>query len=204
MSFSDGLQSLKSEGTLANDSSCVAIANSFGEGASGKAVSTYFERLKKDTQWNLANSIADNAANGGSARKATPRARKTPVKRKGAQGSDESGEGDEETPPKKGSMNKVQTGRVTKVRGFAKKTANYAEPESSGAEEDDDEGMMVHPVKEETMGMQGFSDIGSNGHGAHGNGGLNNGGSQYPVGDDGWNNADNEHYYDEDDLPEEA
>lgn len=67
-------------GTFANY--FTATASQFGEGASGKAISTYFERLKKDPHWNLANTLAENGATpkkgGGRTPKATP-SKKTSV-----------------------------------------------------------------------------------------------------------------------------
>jgi hypothetical protein len=64
----------------------IATAAQYGEGASGKAVSTYFERLKREPHWNLANSIADNnnssPVKGASGRK--PRAQKTTPAKKPA------------------------------------------------------------------------------------------------------------------------
>jgi hypothetical protein len=140
----------------------IAIASSYGEGASGKAVSTYFERAKKDPQWNLANTIAENGAGSGSATKAkaTPRKR-APKAKKNSSTSD-----DEDTEifntPSKTPLNKVASGRVTKKatpRSASKKVANYAEPESE--DEEDDEMIKGEP--------EGFEDIQYNGNG-NGNG----------------------------------
>jgi hypothetical protein len=58
--------------------SFIATASAFGEGASGKAVSTYFERLKRDPQWNLANSIAENGSGSSPAKNATPKKPRAP------------------------------------------------------------------------------------------------------------------------------
>jgi hypothetical protein len=120
-----------------------AIASNYGEGASGKAVSTYFERAKKHPQWNLANTIAENGNGGGSAKKGTPRKRGTPAKSKknavlsNSEGDDEETIDYDVTPSKKPALNKVQSGRVQKSGGRAasKKVINYAE---SGDEDDDD------------------------------------------------------------------
>jgi hypothetical protein len=62
--------------------SSIATASAYGEGASGKAVSTYFERLKREPHWNLANTIAENGSS--PAKNATPRkprAKATPSKK---------------------------------------------------------------------------------------------------------------------------
>lgn len=187
-------------------SGVIAIASSYGEGASGKAVSTYFERVKKDNQWNLTNTIAENASNAGSAIKKTPR-KKTPAKRKGgAQASDGDSADEEETPSKKSAMNKVASGRVTKARSATKK-GKYAEPESDVEDQDDQEEMGSRGVKKEEMG--GFADApghqaGSFNNGFSGETGYNGGGSQYAVQANGGNGyGAHDSYYDED-VVEEA
>ncbi|KAH6703270.1 hypothetical protein BKA61DRAFT_419198, partial [Leptodontidium sp. MPI-SDFR-AT-0119] len=90
-----------------------AIAGSYGEGVTGKAVSTYFERARKETHWDLTKTAAENGA-GGSAKK-TP-AKRTPSKKKTAAVKGENGDDDESMPdtPSKSALNKVKGGRVTK------------------------------------------------------------------------------------------
>jgi hypothetical protein len=39
-----------------------ALASACGEGASGKAEATYFERLKREPHCNLANTLAENGS----------------------------------------------------------------------------------------------------------------------------------------------
>lgn len=153
--------------------SSVAIASNYGEGTSAKAVSTYFERAKKDPQWNLANTIAENGNGGGSAvkPKATPRKR-TPAKGKKNLSSNNSDDDEEmDTPSKpKSVLNKVASGRVTKPGRASAKKASYAE--LSDDEDDGDmdmikpepEGFVDLPTRKSTNGR-------SNGHfNGHSNG----------------------------------
>jgi hypothetical protein len=143
----------------------IAIASNYGEGASGKAVSTYFERAKKDPQWNLANTIVENGAGSGGATKA-----KATPRKKAKKNSSISDDEDTEmfNTPSKTPLNKVASGRITKKatpRSASKKIANYAEPESE--DEEDEEMIKGEP--------EGFEDIqynrNGNGHSrSNGNG----------------------------------
>jgi hypothetical protein len=86
------------------------VANSFGQGVTGKAVSERFLRIKKEEPWNL--SINREAGGGAS----TPR-KKTP--KKGSIKNEDNVDDEEEfeTPSKKKTpLNKVQNGRVTKKK----------------------------------------------------------------------------------------
>lgn len=96
----------------------IAIADKYGEGTTAKAVSTRFERLKKEPSW-LTNGISGN--NG------TPpkvRANNGVRRAKNAAASGEQANSDDEevpvTPtkktPKKEPINRTQAGRVTKAR----------------------------------------------------------------------------------------
>jgi len=116
-----------------------AIAGQFGDGVTGKAVSGYFERARKEPHWDLTKSMAEN----GSAKK-TPVKRATPAKRKAAAVKGEDGDDDEmaETPSKKA---KGPRAKAT-PRGGSKKAVNYQET----SDVDDEEGM-GGPVKAEKV-----------------------------------------------------
>lgn len=90
------------------------MANNFGQGITGKAVSERFLRMKKEEPWNL--TINREA---GGVEKPTPK-KKTPKGRKKV--ADDAGNSDDEdefsTPSKKKApLNKVQNGRITKKTG---------------------------------------------------------------------------------------
>jgi hypothetical protein len=101
----------------------LAIADKYGEGTTAKAVSTRFERLKKEPEWNLANSLSASNGNGAGAN-GTPAKTKTPRKPKNpasaaAAAPGSSNEDDDETfekkpTPRKSNLNKTQGGRVSK------------------------------------------------------------------------------------------
>jgi hypothetical protein len=154
-----------------------AIAAQYGEGVTGKAVSTYFERAKKDPHWNRANSIEEN---GGSATKA--RKPRTPKPKK------EKVDGDvDDSPTKKPKtpLNKTQGGRVAKTPGSGRgrPAKNYAEPEEN---EDDNEDFHVKGEHDEEadddMAVQ---------H-ANGNG--------HDMGNNGWSNSGDVYYDPEDEY----
>ncbi|ELR08899.1 hypothetical protein, variant [Pseudogymnoascus destructans 20631-21] len=117
-----------------------AIADKYEEGVTAKAVSTRFERLKKESSW------LGNSTNGDVPRSAAPKAPRTPKKKvvkKNA--SDEDNEDDEElesSPSKftpKESLNKTKGGRVAKARTPRKAAAAIPTYVESGAEEDEDD-----------------------------------------------------------------
>jgi hypothetical protein len=101
------------------------MAAQYSEGVTGKPVSTYFERMKKDPSWDIANSMPDD----GSALKVakeprTPRAKKEKV------------EGADEPPTNKTPLNKTQRSRVAMTPG-----SGYGRPAkiASGAEEENED-----------------------------------------------------------------
>lgn len=117
-----------------------AIADKYDEGISAKAVSTRFERLKKEPDW-----LGDSTNSGSAA----PKAPRTPKSKKAAKkiASEEDYEDDEEadiSPSKftpKGALNKTKGGRVTKTRSPRKaeiKVPTYVEEDADDDEEDDD------------------------------------------------------------------
>jgi hypothetical protein len=125
----------------------VAIANQYGEGVTGKAVSTYFERARKETHWNLANTLEEN----GAAPKSTPRKRapKSTPKKAPVNEDEDDDEGSSfgDTPSKKAktALNKVKGGRVSKTpRGAAAVKKSYAE-----AEDDEEDFENGGPAKNE-------------------------------------------------------
>ncbi|RFU25836.1 hypothetical protein B7463_g10504, partial [Scytalidium lignicola] len=115
----------------------VAIAKKYGEGATAKAISTRFERLKKEPHANLENSFNENEATPKSARvRNTPKSggRKTVSTKLESfstvdnmtQGTSEDDEDElyqssfPSTPSKKANINKVQSGRITKAKPNAR------------------------------------------------------------------------------------
>ncbi|KAG0646543.1 hypothetical protein D0Z07_7656 [Hyphodiscus hymeniophilus] len=125
-----------------------AIAGSYQQGASGKAISTRFERMRKEPCWDL--TINTSAGDGS---KSTPNKR-TPNKAKGTPsekmktdvGSD-SDAGDFFTPSKKASIKKVQAGRVSKTKSTprSKSVKSYAEEE----DDEEEDGLAVKDEAEE-------------------------------------------------------
>ncbi|KAH8782157.1 hypothetical protein BGZ57DRAFT_926143 [Hyaloscypha finlandica] len=146
-----------------------SIAREYGEGVTGKAVSTYFERARKDPNWNRANTTEEN----GSAQKnQTPRKRKAPAKKIKDEGDDDeedTGSNFDETPTKKkATLHKVQSGRVKKPSPRSRAVpSSYAEL----SENDGEDGA----VNEESIenGSDGFIDNGY--HNGNGNGNADNG-----------------------------
>jgi len=110
----------------------IAIAGQFGQGASGKAISTRFERMRKEDSWNLA-ANRGTGGDGAASKPQTPRKRASKAKKAG----EEDGEASEtETPTKKkGALNKVKGGRVTKKGAGGKGAKN------GYVDENDDEEM---------------------------------------------------------------
>ncbi|KUJ17355.1 uncharacterized protein LY89DRAFT_52081 [Mollisia scopiformis] len=150
-----------------------AIAREYGDGVTGKAVSTYFERAHKDPSWQRTNSPSIGGDGNGGPVKKTPvkrgsRAKKAAPafngKRMGSSGDDDEEEVSFNTPSKKTPLNKVKGGRVAKASGGrAKAPVSYAEP----SDEDDDE---MEMVKQERDVGSGFEDINHNAHNGNGNG----------------------------------
>jgi hypothetical protein len=78
-----------------------------------KAVSTRFERLKKEPQWQLTNSLS--GSNGSSNGNAPAKPKAAPRKKNGISNEDDDEDFDEKRPiPKKSTLNKTQGGRVSK------------------------------------------------------------------------------------------
>ncbi|KAF7887038.1 uncharacterized protein EAF02_003685 [Botrytis sinoallii] len=101
-----------------------ATAEKFGDGVTGKAISTRFERMRKEPAWALNSPLGTNDSLGTTPKKArAPRSAKKSTK-KAAASSNEEGDDDSDmemaTPSKKGSpvkketINKVKGGRVEK------------------------------------------------------------------------------------------
>ncbi|RDW83019.1 hypothetical protein BP5796_04510 [Coleophoma crateriformis] len=89
-----------------------AVADKYGEGVTGRAVSERFFRLKKEPAWNL--DLTENA-DGGAVR--TPKKARTPKKNKVAIAEDDEDDDDENefpSPSKKSTLNKIKNGRVSK------------------------------------------------------------------------------------------
>jgi hypothetical protein len=174
-----------------------AIAREYGEGVTGKAVSTYFERARKEHHWNLANTVEEN----GSASKSTPRKRQqkaTPKKQAVVKnGFGEEDEDDDvssfETPSKKKTpLNKVKNGRVQKTSGRSRSgPTTYAEPPDS---EDEDE-------QDGNVKIEHMDNVGDEYEVHHGNGYENGNGHNYDedMGSSGYANEmedDGDKYYD--------
>lgn len=156
--------------TFAN--SFTAIAREYGDGVTGKAVSTYFERARKDPSWQRTDSSSPGdgatpakAKRGGGGGRGRGKKAAAPTNGNGVtggSGEDDDEEGNfDETPSKKAPLNKTKAGRVTKTSGGrAKKNINYAE-------DDDDEENMVKDEGE----TGGYMDINyGNGHNDNGAG----------------------------------
>lgn len=148
-----------------------AIAREYAQdGVTGKAISSHFDRMRKDPLWDLTNNPVDGiaATPATPTKKAAPRAPRgsgkkvSPKKKKAAQ--DDEDEDDEESvtneSPSKPNLNRVQTGRVTKARATAKPKSIYIE---SDAESDGETA-----IKQEIPSM--YSAPASNGHASNGNG----------------------------------
>ncbi|TVY48223.1 hypothetical protein LOCC1_G001881 [Lachnellula occidentalis] len=155
------------------------IAREYGDGVTGKAVSGYFERVKKEPHWDRTKSTADKTIDGnpktGTPKTPTPRKPRTPKGKKGAAAQDD---GDDEEPQefdtpskKKTPIHKTKGGRVTKSRG---KQQNYVGQDMDEDDEDaEDEGRMVKMED---------APVSSNGDFENGNGYEDNGyENQYAV-----------------------
>jgi hypothetical protein len=122
-----------------------AIAEKYGQDCTAKAVSTRFERLKKEPEWDLTSDPSANVDNSGGAvpktptRGAIPRKRKTPAKKTKTEDGSEEDDNEQFSPSKKESTRKVANGRVTKQktpRKAAPKMGVMAESGQSSGESD--------------------------------------------------------------------
>lgn len=157
--FSPPQPSIHFQGIFANY--FTAIAREYGDGVTGKAVSTYFERTRKDPNWQRTDNAYLGAENGSAKKSPTKRGKgaKKATPAKGSSAGDDEEESFESTPSKKTPLNKVKNGRVTKASGGrAKAKVNYQD------DSDDDEEELI---KDE----DGFEDLHIH------NGGSSNGGS---------------------------
>ncbi|KAF7872420.1 hypothetical protein EAF04_003341 [Stromatinia cepivora] len=175
-------------------SSYIPTAEKYGDGTTGKAISTRFERMRKESAWDLnSQPIGTNNPLGTTPKKS--RAPRTPSKKtpkKAAASSNEEGDDDSDlemgTPSKKSSpvkkepMNKVKGGRVEKKNGTPSRAAkNTVKSYIDSDDEDDDDELIIKDEDtnaydfgraadgdEDMLGGGGFS-----GHGrGHGNGGI--------------------------------
>ncbi|KAF7944706.1 uncharacterized protein EAE97_005339 [Botrytis byssoidea] len=139
-----------------------ATAEKFGDGATGKAISTRFERMRKEPAWNLHSPPGTNDSLG-TPKKA--RAQRTPKKsaKKAAASSNEEGDDESDlemgTPSKKGSPVKKET--INKVKGgrVEKKPATPSRAAKTGIKsyvDSDDEGDDDLIIKDEDIGAYDF------------------------------------------------
>ncbi|TGO42508.1 hypothetical protein BHYA_0007g00070 [Botrytis hyacinthi] len=169
-----------------------ATAEKFGDGATGKAISTRFERMRKETAWDLNSPPGTNNPLGTTPKKA--RAQRTPKKsaKKAAASSNEEGDDESDlemaTPSKKGSpvkkepINKVKGGRVEKKPATPSRAAKTAIKSYVDSDDEGDDDLIIKDEDigaydfgraaegdEDMLGGGGFG--GGNGHGyGHGNG----------------------------------
>ncbi|TVY90622.1 hypothetical protein LAWI1_G001157 [Lachnellula willkommii] len=137
-----------------------AIAREFGDGVTGKAVSGYFERVKKEPHWDRTKSIADIITEG------TPKT-PTPARKRAAKGKKAAArdDGDDEEPQefdtpskKKTPLNKVKGSRVSKASRAKQQPLSYA---GQDLEDDEEELEDEQMVKMENIPV---SSNGGNGH----------------------------------------
>jgi hypothetical protein len=125
----------------------IGIADKYGEDVTAKAVSTRFERLKKEPQWQLTNSLSgSNGASNGNAPakpKATPRKKKN-VAATGSGNEDDDEDFEEKPTPKKSNLNKTQGGRVSKPQ-TPKKNGFFNANMAAITVPSDDEEIVVKP-----------------------------------------------------------
>lgn len=118
------------------------IADKYGEDCTAKAVSTRFERLKKEPGWLTNNPSGSNGANHGTGN-GTPRKTATPRKKKAAVAEGDSNEDDDEdfldkkSTPKKSALNKTQGGRITKPKTPSKNNSFASMPIEVGSEDEE-------------------------------------------------------------------
>jgi hypothetical protein len=154
-----------------------------------KAVSTRFERLKKEPQWQLTNSLSgSNGASNGSTpvkQKAAPRKKKN-VGATGSSNEDDDEDFEKKPTPKKSTLNKTQGGRVSKPQTPRKNGSFNANMAAITVPSDDED----HLVKREAVG---------NGSSHNGNGYGNSFAMDDEAGED-----DGAEYYGADDYGSEG
>ncbi|PQE20680.1 hypothetical protein CJF30_00002004 [Rutstroemia sp. NJR-2017a BBW] len=174
-----------------------STAEKFGEGTTGKAISTRFERMRKEEAWNL--SISTNSDAAAAAPKGTPRKPRTPgsgagrkktpkTPKKVEDDEDEDSEIESPSKIKKENLKKTVAGRVTKAAPRAAKAAikSYEESDAETEFMDADTGA----VKTE----EGMMDWG---HTAAGEEHAINNDYDYGNGNTGYGDVDDGHFYDE-------
>lgn len=115
-----------------------AIADKYGEDCTAKAVSTRFERLKKEPGWLTNNPSGSNGASNGTGN-GTPKKPATPRKKKAAAAEGDDNEDDDEEfvdkkfTPKKSALNKTQGGRITKPKTPSKNNSFASMPIDIGS-----------------------------------------------------------------------
>ncbi|KAM0160846.1 hypothetical protein ACHAQE_004440 [Botrytis cinerea] len=171
-----------------------ATADKYGDGVTGKAISTRFERMRKESAWDLNSPPGTNDFLGTTPKKG--RAQRTPKKnaKKAAVSSNEEGDDDSDmempTPSKKGSpvkketINKVKGGRVEKKPATPSRAVKNAIKSYVDSDDDGDDDFIIKDEDfsaydfgraaegDEDMLAGGVFDGGNgNGHGyGHGNG----------------------------------
>jgi hypothetical protein len=102
--------------SFANLCISTAVADKFGEDTTAKAVSTRFERMKKEPGWLTNNPSGSNGTPNGNGA-TTAKAKATPRKKKAPAGSSNSDDEEEfKYTPTKSAMNRTQGGRITKPK----------------------------------------------------------------------------------------
>ncbi|KAI9647274.1 hypothetical protein NHQ30_003657 [Ciborinia camelliae] len=179
----------------------IATAEKYGDGTTGKAISTRFERMRKEPSWDLSTPPANTNKVLGTPKKRAPRTPSKKSAKKTAASSEEANEDDDSdiemvTPSKKGSLikkealNKVKGGRVEKkpnTPGRAAKNGikNYNESDDEG--EDDEV-----TIKDEYMGGLDFGRAAEGDEDLLGGGGFTMGNGHGNGGD-----SDEDQFYDD-------
>jgi len=138
----------------------IGIADKYGEDVTAKAVSTRFERLKKEPQWQLTNSLSgSNGASNGNAPvkpKAAPRKKKN-IDAAGSCNEDDDEDFDEKKPsPKKSTLNKTQGGRVSKPQTPRKNGSFNANMAAITVPSDDEDTIIKHEAASNGFGRKGY------------------------------------------------
>jgi hypothetical protein len=153
-----------------------AIAREYGDGVTGKAVSTYFDRAKKDPYWDRTKSVADiRTENGGTTAVKTSTPRKRAPKGSAKKAAAMMGDGDDEetsefndTPSKKKTpLNKVCGGRVTKS-GRAKPISYVGQDADENEEEVEEDEEPIVKMEDTPASSNGDGYENGNGYGDHG------------------------------------
>ncbi|KAM0186464.1 hypothetical protein ACHAPC_004545 [Botrytis cinerea] len=130
-----------------------ATADKYGDGVTGKAISTRFERMRKESAWDLNSPPGTNDFLGTTPKKG--RAQRTPKKnaKKAAVSSNEEGDDDSDmempTPSKKGSpvkketINKVKGGRVEKKPATPSRAVKNAIKSYVDSDDDGDDDFII-------------------------------------------------------------